>query len=416
MIYLDPSHCRYEQTTQTFYCNVPWNDQCHRYRAWKSGCVPEVMQDGIWRYAPDEAVLPLLLADLAGHEAQHPVALYAAQIPQEIASVVQHYEIDQMVMLHLCASSQRAVQLLRHSPNFLWLIGPFVAQASQGQPQIIHDILGCSQKKLLGIAFGTATQSMVNMLKKIPLGTISDERFCFLQALSDTTCSAVLRHRQTCPWPLFKIIIRYGDLLQYPFARRLFLEKLSLEELQCNLSAVVKVYIDTVRLGRVLRIENSSRFVAGCESLYALRLLHERWIHRLNNEQEAQSLARLAKPFPSPPVPGTADIIPLDTECKLLTEGRTMHHCVGGYGSTVRAGASYIYQVWKPERATLELRLAQNGTWRIAQIKASCNAEVSSKTRNFLQGWLIKAQREDNARTRVGGTRGQKMESGRQTV
>lgn len=266
MIYLDPSLCRYEQTTQTFYYNAPWSGQCHRYRAWDSGCMPEVQQDDVWHYAPDEAVLPLLSPDLAGHEERHPVTVYAAQIPQEIASIVRNYEVDQMAMLHLCASSERAVQLLQHSPNFLWFIGPFVVQASRGKPEIMHDLFGYSQKKLLEIAFGNATQGMINMLKKLPVGVTSDERHYFLQALSDEACSAVLRYRQECQWPLFKIVLRYRDMLQYPFARRMFSEELPLVELQRILAIAGEIHRDTVRLGRMLRIENAARFVSSCQN------------------------------------------------------------------------------------------------------------------------------------------------------
>ena len=399
MIYLEPSLCRHEQTTHDFYYTAPWSGQWHRYRAWSSGCIPEILQDGIWCYAPDEVALPLLSPDLAGHEAQHPATLYAAQVPQEIAAIVAHYEIDQMVMLHLCASSERAVQLLRHSPNFLWFIGPFVAQASRGKPEIMHDLFGYSQKKLLEMAFGNATQGMVNMLKNLPLGIISDERRCFMQALSDKTCSTVLRYRQECQWSLFRVAVRYRDMLQYPFARRLFTEDLPLAELQRILSIAGGIYRDAVRLGRALRIENAARYVSDCQNWRALRMLHETWTHRLNNEQRARERARLALPFPPPPVPGTSDILPIDTESELLTEGGIMHHCVGGYGHAVRAGASYIYQVLKPERATLEIRLAQNGEWRIAQIKAYCNAEVAGKTRNSVQRWLLDAQRGNHATT-----------------
>jgi hypothetical protein len=251
MIYLDSSLCRYEQTTQNFYYSFPWSGQCYRYRAWNSGCIPEILQDGAWFYAPDEVVLPLLSADFAGYE-EHPATLYAAQIPQEIASIVRNYEIDQMVMLHLCASSERAVRLLRHSPNFLWFIGPFVAQASRGKPEMMHDLFGCSQKKLLEIAFGHAPQGMVNMLRKLPPGVILDERQYVLDALSDEACAAVLRHRQKCSWPLFKFVVRYRRMLQYPFARRIFSEDLSLEELQRILSIADEVHRDTVRLGREL--------------------------------------------------------------------------------------------------------------------------------------------------------------------
>lgn len=401
MIYLDPAHCFHDQAAHDFYYSAPWSGQRHRYRAWTSGCTPEALEDnGVWQYAPDEVTLPLLSPDLAGHEAQHPAFLYGSQIPQEVRAIVARYELDQMVMLHLCASSERAVQLLHHSPNFLWFVGPFVAQASQGKPAIMHDLFGYSQKKLLEMAFGTATKGMINMLKKLPPAIQTDERRYFIEAMSDENCSAVLRYKQKCEWPLFKTAIRYRDMLQYPFARRLFTEDLSQAELQRILSIAGEIYRDTVRLGRMLRIDHASRLVSDCPNWRTLRLLHETWTRRLNNEQEAQDLARLARPFPEPPITGINGIQPINTESELLTEGRIMHHCVGGYGQTVRAGASYIYRIVEPERATLELRLARNGEWYVAQMKTHCNGKVSAKTNNFVQRWLLEAQRHKNDSTK----------------
>jgi hypothetical protein len=103
--------------------------------------------------------------------------------------------------------------------------------------------------------------------------------------------------------------------------------------------------------------------------------------HRRLQEQERRS-------FPRPPVPGTPDIIPLTSVAQLKAEGREMRHCVGQYGTLVDSGATYVYRVMAPERATLSIVRGEEGCWRRADIKAKSNRKVGAETVGTVDAWL----------------------------
>ena len=96
--------------------------------------------------------------------------------------------------------------------------------------------------------------------------------------------------------------------------------------------------------------------------------------------------------FRPPPLPGTAEIVPLTTRLMLADEGCYQHNCVATYGKRAAAGRVAVYRVLAPERCTLSL-VKRRGVWVIEQIKAACNKEVRTDTRAAIQAWLESARR-----------------------
>lgn len=96
----------------------------------------------------------------------------------------------------------------------------------------------------------------------------------------------------------------------------------------------------------------------------------------------------MKKPFPKPPVPGTAEIIALRTAGELMEEGRRQHNCVGNYGITVQSGGCYVYRVLKPERATLSIVRSAGNQWSVGQLKSVCNRQVQPATKQHVERWL----------------------------
>jgi len=92
--------------------------------------------------------------------------------------------------------------------------------------------------------------------------------------------------------------------------------------------------------------------------------------------------------FPKPPVPGTDTIIPLMTSEELVKEGREQRNCVRLYARLVAAGEICIYRVLAPERATLSIVPAGDGSWRRRELRAAANADVSDETRATVDQWL----------------------------
>jgi hypothetical protein len=143
------------------------------------------------------------------------------------------------------------------------------------------------------------------------------------------------------------------------------------------------------------------------ESIAALREHHDnlaaeytRILQERENQRAARRVRRRVEPqegktkrepiraFPQPPLPGTADIVPLTSEAFLLAEGRGQHNCVGSYCNKVRGGSTYIYKVLRPQRATLSIVRGADGAWRIDELKAAHNVSVRRETRAAVSRWL----------------------------
>jgi hypothetical protein len=94
--------------------------------------------------------------------------------------------------------------------------------------------------------------------------------------------------------------------------------------------------------------------------------------------------------FPSPPLPGNADIVPITTIKELLDEGAVMHNCVGSYAEKVMSGECFIYRVLRPQRATLEV--SDTGDMHhIRQLKLARNEEPSADTWAKVRFWFASA-------------------------
>jgi TPR repeat protein len=139
------------------------------------------------------------------------------------------------------------------------------------------------------------------------------------------------------------------------------------------------------------------------QAQYSLGRLYEKGRGVVQNDRKAKALFQKASdqgyeaaqkimpptPFQPPPVPGNAHIQPLTDDAMLWEEGKIMHHCVGGYGGSVRKGECYIYRVLQPARATLEIRPTDfPPVWMVSQVKGYCNAAPAPGVSEAVLAWL----------------------------
>lgn len=92
--------------------------------------------------------------------------------------------------------------------------------------------------------------------------------------------------------------------------------------------------------------------------------------------------------LPTPPLRGTRDITPILTVTALVEEGRAQNNCVATYVERIRRRTTFIYRVLRPERATLSIVRGEDGDWRISELEASGNTNVSLITRQSVESWL----------------------------
>lgn len=138
---------------------------------------------------------------------------------------------------------------------------------------------------------------------------------------------------------------------------------------------------DAARMHTALR---GGRRLPVQRSLARLRAVHDELTEQMNRHT---LLDQLDVQLPPPPVRGTDTIVPLTTPGDVLEEGRAMHHCVFSYLADVARGATYMYRVLEPERATVSL-VRRGALWEVGQIAGIANAKVQAGTVAAIDGWL----------------------------
>jgi hypothetical protein len=95
--------------------------------------------------------------------------------------------------------------------------------------------------------------------------------------------------------------------------------------------------------------------------------------------------------FPPPPIPGSAEIVPVTTLEELVAEGQSQSNCLGrntGYVNGVADGSLYIYRVLRPQRHTLAIRRCGQDCWQISDLQRKGNAPPTPEALDAVQRWL----------------------------
>lgn len=129
-------------------------------------------------------------------------------------------------------------------------------------------------------------------------------------------------------------------------------------------------------------------------SLAAHRRYHDGLAREFNERfaDETQEPMDDGSPLPSPPFPGTSEILPLSTPQQVHQEGEDQKSCVASYLSKVRSGHCFLYRVMAPQRATAEIAEQQPGRWHLVQLAGFKNSPISTATRENVASWLAAAQ------------------------
>ncbi len=360
---------------------APWTDGIRIYRH----------DAGKWVLEPKDPDIPLINS---AHNALPalPIHCFLSTVPEPVRQCLAPFSYLQTTMLRICSFSPNARDLARNIPLLLWLAADAVEkekwpEASRGvSPEAaIDELLGRKRKQILQLLFGTGNACTVRFLKKIRLlGGERDELKLIDRAIR-TGLPETFRHWTTVPIHLLAILERFpemaGSKLLLSFAGRQY------DSLQNSVSKAYstgRLWEDVYYMGRVLEIGDAAKTLNTCASVDALQRVHDRWTAALNRKK---TIASSGAVFPTPPIAGNRDIHPIRTVDDLLAEGRLMHHCVGGYVEKVLSGASYIYRVTSPERATLELT-GFGKQMQIAQLRLAHNQMPSKNTYQTVRNWL----------------------------
>ncbi len=324
-----------------------------------------------------QSVDPLLEKHLA-------FRLFRQAIPLRVAQAAERFPARQWAVLRMVQEREAAADLLEQNPalgfcaanlgKFRTLFGNLGIQAAELSRR--------PQREVLAWLGFPDTQAWVNIVRKIRPETVTVERVLALRAVSVVPeVTQRLAHVPAINTGLLELANQPNLLAQVSPAVLNEIATAEEERLQASAVRLVEDMVrELERMGRRPRLA----------SLKTLANLRQRSHEVAEEFQQHVDVMRSAGNFLEPPVPGSADIVPLTDAGQLLEEGRAQRNCVGGYTSRVVGGKVFVYRVLKPERATLSLRLGADGGWEIEQLLRACNQPVSPATAQSVRLWLAR--------------------------
>lgn len=344
---------------------------------------------------------------------------FRQEIPDDLARRVEPFESYQWPLLKLLQAQPAAVDLAKANPVLAYCLannaefrGTTPEAAAEQAVWYSHR----KQKVILGWLGFEASDSLARWFRKILPGVVYPS---LMRRLRGT-----LKHQSELLGVLAHLPVASRgvlELVSHPDMARLATPKLLHEVARRSDEALAEQVAETIHAGltlwremgredaglrpfqsiaRVLRFQTDMdreyqafqerREAARVEEARRLRLAAAARV-RERRELAAQARHRALvrqRPFPPPPLPGTDTIIPLTSDEALRREADEQQHCVSAYGLTVREGNVYCYKVLAPQRATLSIAKAPDGSWRRSQLVMARNAPTSCVTVNAVEEWL----------------------------
>ena len=309
---------------------------------WNDGLPVRILVEGHWEDCDADPELPVF------HSASrlpptHPIRAFVDTIPPEARALLPLFHEHQITLLRLLRLGAAAVQLAASAPNLVWLMLPVVARMDG---QDVDVLLRQRRTEVLAAVLGTpATPEMLRFVQRYePAARVPHEREMLVRTLARPAILREFRHGAAVTMARLRVATALSEWLRFRSVKELVVAgDRPLEAYDAPMLAR-----DVRRLADDLGIVDAETAIARTRTLEDLRGLHDRWMERSRrqfHEQLAsgQAEAQGTQTFPLAPVPGTDEIVYLDTAKELLAEGRAMHHCVGSYVRDCVAGRAFIY-------------------------------------------------------------------------
>jgi len=307
---------------------------------------------------------------------------YFSNIPQPVKDAVVMFPSRHWHLLVLTLRCEGGLELLQSNPALGFCLAScwvFSNTPSCRASAWMRQAVKKRRRDILGMLGFPATQSAVAVLQKVDAATCTVPALLGLRGLlAEPVLGKTLAH-------LPAITPRVLAVLGSPALKTMASPGL-LHELARPAGCEEPDFVRMMRDARQMALQLGDASVAHrpVTSLHQLRRLHDGLVQLLQSSK-LDELIRYR--FPSPPVNGTATIVPLHDPKLVIEEGRQMRHCISMHISAIAAGDFYAYRLLQPERATLLLGITKRG-WSLSEIQGYCNSPVREDTIRCVGEWL----------------------------
>jgi hypothetical protein len=306
-------------------------------------------------------------------------------LPASRLEIIKQIEFKQIPLFNAINGSKEFSELFETAPVLAWLMTCFLD--SDFSAHILNYFSLCKRRNLLTkITNFECDEKHVKFVSKVELVFgLEAEALLILKFIPNEEVINSYKHRLSIKSSELYLIDKYPFLISSNLLPKLVAKKRkNLGEFTIGIGNLLKTYQDTIELGLALDFKDSKSIVSACDSEAQLFQLHSQWIALVNKSNTYLNPDIHFDPFP---YLNCSKFEYLSSINALIKEGQTMEHCVATYKDKALKKESFLFKVYSPERATLEVGFGGN-EYFLKQLKLIRNKEASSETYEEVYNWL----------------------------
>lgn len=353
----------------------PWNEGI----SWSSTSAEETT------FHDYSAELPVTFALLKREKNANP---WLDLLPQDIRSALDTYDEKYSNVLFstlwFISRGRHAYEYFLNQPRIVW----FMLQHAKlyKWPELYVASLFSEKRRTILEACGLpGNKSCLNFLAKFSSESYGPRQFKFIRGALNTADYRRVTHLKFVDEHIFDFMQKHQEL---PWSNLLIHY-----DGHWNLTSLNSIINDIVRIAQDTGCPNILNRICKFKNLTQINRLHDDLVDK-TNQRMIDTIPDIH--YPSPPIPGNDDIVPVSNKKDLVTEGIDRHHCISSYHDRILAGDYYVYRISHPESATLGITKTQNKLWKIDEIKTKFNGKPSDETTKTVYSWFSEACRDCN--------------------
>lgn len=310
-------------------------------------------------------------------------------IPREIRRSVHYYPCRHWHLLQLAARCGKpGADLLQTNPALAyalssgWVFHPVKRHLSSARNLLKA---GRDQRDILNWLGFPPTQQVRRITSRVIHPALNITRLlCLRDAVKDNVTTKQLSHLPRLNAGVLRIVT---DSTLLPWANMSLLFQVSQATQEDSYPETARLLLDCIEIGTKLGIRTSK-----LASRKSFDELHQLW-RSLVTRRNLYELCKGDTSFPDPPIPGTPDIVPIDSLDEMIDEGNSMRNCVASpsYLTAIRGKRLYLYSVREPVRCTLSIAwVAESNQWSVDQLRSVCNGTAPLEVQRTVHDWISK--------------------------
>jgi|GEM_PF-3573409 len=389
-----PINYWYDHTDRKLYIG-PDNEPHYAITSWDQGFDFFSYDEHMAQLRPSEVCDPPLDIPLLRYDNYQNFREFLDEIPLPVRESMLPIRFLRALGLKIIRKRPEAKDLARSIPALFLLLVNMVRCGNL----TIDEAAGLTLKRrreIAGVCGCVSGESTVQVLGKIHAVCWEEDSTRIGVVAADPLIMRELAFLPRITLSLINALAEWPSLAQCAFFRRdnLFISAVCGAKGREFLEDLLALRADILRMAGYLGVSDINERIKRLDLAASVRKLHDFFAKKLNfclrdnNERIRITNQYGSVFFPTPVLPGTEAIVPIQTVDELFNEGQIMNNCVASYADQLKQGGSTMYRMFHPERCTLYISRSICGKPEIAEIKTFCNGKPSSDTMKAVRDWI----------------------------